>query len=432
MKKNLFTAIIFLATDFGSLSFSYFLSYLIRAIILPKIFPNLSNPLPFIIFRSRFYFLFIYLLIFFFNDLYSKRFDIAEELQKLWKGLLLGTIIIIFLAYLTQIYVFSRLVILLAFFFSLILLPLTRWFIKFLLAKISFFVKKVKIVGEENIAEEIKKEINRRKYLGYQITNGEEVPDVVILTNKSLKEKPSLPFSETFVLADLNILETQDVELEKIGSYLFLKPKYNLLKPFNIFLKTVIDYVLSTIIFILSLPLFLLIAILIKLTSPGPIFYKQKRIGLGGNIFTIYKFRTMKTHAQKYQEIFKKQHFNEWQKKLKVPGSEKLITPIGKILRRFSLDELPQLINILKGEMSLVGPRPYLPEEQELIKNYLPLISKVKPGLTGLWQISGRGNLSLEERLLLDEYYVKNWSLWLDLAIILLTFKSILIYENPY
>jgi undecaprenyl-phosphate galactose phosphotransferase len=432
MKKNFFAAIILFITDFGILSFSYFLSYLTRAIILPKIFSNLSHPLPFTIFGSRFYFLFIYLLIFFFNDLYTKRFDIAEELQKLWKGLLLGTIIIIFLAYLTQIYVFSRLVILLAFFFSLILLPLARWFIKFLLTEVGIFVKKVKIIGEENIANEIKKEISRRKYLGYQITAGEEVPDVIILTDKFLKEKPPSSLSETFILADLNILETQNIELEKIGRYLFLKPKYNLLKPFNIFLKTVIDYVLSIILFILSLPLFLLIAILIKLTSKGSIFYKQERIGLGGKIFTIYKFRTMKINAQRYQEIFKKQYFNEWQKKLKVPGSEKLITPIGKILRRFSLDELPQLINILKGEMSLVGPRPYLPEEQELIKNYLPLISKVKPGLTGLWQISGRGNLSLEERLLLDEYYVKNWSLWLDLAIILLTFKSILIYENPY
>ncbi|MEO0088205.1 MAG: sugar transferase [candidate division WOR-3 bacterium] len=432
MKKNLLVNIILFLLDFLVLSFSYFLGYITRALFLPKIFPQLSFPLPFKIFSDRFYFLFIYFLIFFFNDLYGKRFDLTEELQKLWKGLLLGTIIIIFIAYLTQIYSFSRIVILLAFIFSLILLPITRWAAKLLLAKVGLFVKKVKIIGEKEIIEDLKKEITRQRYLGYQLIKKEEQPDILIVADKFFKEKFPSFFSEIFILADLNLLQTQNVEIEKIGKYLFLKPKYNLLKPFNLFIKTVIEYSLSLIIFIISLPLFFLISFLIKITSPGPVFYKQKRIGLQGKFFTLYKFRTMKMEAQKYQEIFKEKHFNEWQKKLKIPGTEKLITPLGKFLRRFSLDELPQLINILKGEMALVGPRPYLLEEKELIKDYLPIISKVKPGLTGLWQISGRGNLTLQERLMLDEYYVKNWSLWLDFSILLLTFKAILMYENPY
>lgn len=432
MKKDFFVNVILVICDFSILSFSYFLAYLTRATILPEIFPSLPFLLPFDIFSSRFYLLFIYLLIFFFNDLYTKRFNLADELQKLWKGLLLGTIIIIFVAYLTKIYAFSRIIILLAFLFSLILLPVTRWFVKLFLTKIGLFIKKIKIIGEGELINGIKKEVSHQKYLGYQLVKEEENSDIVIIANKCLKEKLIISPSEILIPADLNILQTQNVEIEKIGNYLFLKPKYNLLKPFNLFLKTALEYFLSIIIFIISLPLFLLIFILIKLSSPGPIFYKQKRIGFGGKDFIIYKFRTMKVEAQKYQKIFKKKYFNEWQKRLKVPGSEKLITPIGKILRRFSLDELPQLINVLKGEMALVGPRPYLPEEQTLIKNYLLTISKVKPGLTGLWQISGRGNLSLEERLMLDEYYVKNWSIWLDFSILLLTFKSILIYENPY
>ncbi len=432
MKKNLFIGIILFFFDFLSLSFCYFLGYILRAVVFPKIFPQLPFPLSFDVFSHRFYFLFIYLLIFFFNELYSKRFSFADELQKLWKGLLLGTIIIIFVAYLVQIYSFSRIVILLAFIFSLILLPLTRWLIKLVLIKIGLFIKKIKILGEKELIDELKEEIIRQQYLGYQLTEKEEEFDILIVTDKYFKEKLALPSSEIFVVADLNLLETQNVEIEKIGRYLLLKPKYNLLKPFNLFLKTTIEYFLSLIIFIISLPLFLLFSLLIKLTSPGPVFYKQKRIGLGGKVFTIYKFRTMKMEAQKYQEIFKEKYFNEWQKKLKIPKSEYLVTSFGKFLRRFSLDELPQLINILKGEMALVGPRPYLLEEKELIGNYLPIISKVKPGLTGLWQISGRGNLTLKERLVLDEYYVKNWSLWLDFSILLLTFKAILIYENPY
>lgn len=432
MKKNILAGIILFLSDFLILSFSYLLGYITRAIVLPKIFPQLSFPLPFSVFYHRFYFLFIYLLIFFFNDLYSKRFDLAEELQKLWKGLLLGTIIIIFVAYLTQIYSFSRIVILLAFIFSLIFLPLIRWLIKLLLIKIGLFIKKIKIISENEVIEELKEEIARQQYLGYQLVEKDEQPDILIIANNSLKEKLIFPSSEIFIPADLSLLSTHNIEIEKIGRYLFLKPKYNLLKPFNLLLKTFIEYILSLIIFIIFLPLFLLISFLIKLTSPGPIFYKQKRFGLKGKIFTIYKFRTMKVEAKKYQEIFKEKYFNEWQKKLKIPGSGELVTPLGKFLRRFSLDELPQLINVLKGEMALVGPRPYLLEEKELIENYLPIISKVKPGLTGLWQISGRGNLTLKERLMLDEYYVKNWSLWLDFSILLLTFKAILKYENPY
>ncbi len=432
MEKNLLNGMILALSDFLGLSFSYFLGYILRAVVLPKIFTHLSFPLSFSVFYHRFYFLFIYLLIFFFYDLYNKRFGFADELQKLWKGLLLGTIIIIFIAYLVQIYSFSRIVILLAFIFSLILLPIARWLIKLVLIKIGLFVKKIKIIGEKEAIDGLKEEIIRQQYLGYQLVEKGEHPDILIITDKYFKEKLIPSFSEIFILADLNLLQTQNVEIEKIGRYLFLKPKYNLLKPFNLLLKTVVEYILSLIIFIIFLPLFFLISFLVKLTSPGPIFYKQKRIGLKGKIFTIYKFRTMKIEAQKYQEILKEKYFNEWQKKLKIPKSEQLVTPFGKFLRRLSLDELPQLINVLKGEMALVGPRPYLLEERELIENYLPIISKVKPGLTGLWQISGRGNLTLKERLMLDEYYVKNWSLWLDFSILLLTFKAILKYENPY
>ncbi|MEO0134622.1 MAG: hypothetical protein ABIK72_07720, partial [candidate division WOR-3 bacterium] len=258
MKKNLLVNIILFLLDFLVLSFSYFLGYITRALFLPKIFPQLSFPLPFKIFSDRFYFLFIYFLIFFFNDLYGKRFDLTEELQKLWKGLLLGTIIIIFIAYLTQIYSFSRIVILLAFIFSLILLPITRWAAKLLLAKVGLFVKKVKIIGEKEIIEDLKKEITRQRYLGYQLIKKEEQPDILIVADKFFKEKFPSFFSEIFILADLNLLQTQNVEIEKIGKYLFLKPKYNLLKPFNLFIKTVIEYSLSLIIFIISLPLFFL------------------------------------------------------------------------------------------------------------------------------------------------------------------------------
>lgn len=199
------------------------------------------------------------------------------------------------------------------------------------------------------------------------------------------------------------------------------KPTFN---PLELFLKDVIDRIVVLIGLIAISPLFVLIAILVKLTSKGPIFYGQERITQDGRTFKMWKFRTM-TVAKNGEDK------EEWQSKNNVR-----ITKIGNILRRSSLDEIPQFLNILFGEMSLVGPRPERTHFVDKFKNEIPnymLRHKMKAGLTGWAQVNGlRGDTSLVDRVEYDLYYIKNWSIWFDVKIILLTFVKGFINKNAY
>lgn len=186
------------------------------------------------------------------------------------------------------------------------------------------------------------------------------------------------------------------------------------------------------------LPLIILlitfIAFIIKITSRGPVIFTQKRVGRNGKLFKIYKFRTMHCDAErKLKKILKKnpQAQKEWQEKRKLKNDPR-ITKIGKILRKTSLDELPQFINVIKGEMSIVGPRPYLPSEIKDIQDSSYIILSVPPGITGLWQINGRSNTTFQERVKLDCQYVNNFNLSLDIKIILKTIKVVLKGEGAY
>jgi len=192
-------------------------------------------------------------------------------------------------------------------------------------------------------------------------------------------------------------------------------------------LKTVFDWVVALILFIVLLPLMLLFALLIRLSSSGPAFFRQKRHGLGGESIEIYKFRTMKQHLEREGQV------------TQAEKSDQRITWIGRFLRRTSLDELPQLLNVLKGEMSLVGPRPHAIEHNDVFKSRIPrymLRHKVKPGLTGWAQVNGyRGITDTPEKMAMriehDLWYIQNWSLWLDLKILLMT-PLVMIHRNAY
>ena len=195
-------------------------------------------------------------------------------------------------------------------------------------------------------------------------------------------------------------------------------------------MKTMFDRVLGTCLILVGLPVLTLVAILVKIDSPGPILFKQRRIGTRGEPFDMLKFRTMVESAEALLEslvdghdgnevLFKKRH-------------DPRVTKVGRLLRRYSLDELPQLINVLRGDMSLVGPRPPLPSEVEKYESDAVRRLRVKPGLTGLWQVSGRSNLSWEESLRLDLRYVDNWSLVLDLQILLRTARAVLGGSGAY
>jgi exopolysaccharide biosynthesis polyprenyl glycosylphosphotransferase len=201
------------------------------------------------------------------------------------------------------------------------------------------------------------------------------------------------------------------------------------------FLKRMLDLVGSALGILFLLPLFAGAAITIKLTSPGPVFFRQVRVGTGGGTFRIYKFRTMSEDAEARKPEFA--HLNKHVahggdgKMFKIPGDPR-VTSVGRFLRRYSLDELPQLVNVLKGEMSLVGPRPLILDEDELVHAWARDRLKLKPGMTGLWQVLGRTDIPFEEMTKLDYLYVMGWSLRNDLSLILRTIPAVFRTQKAY
>jgi len=207
-----------------------------------------------------------------------------------------------------------------------------------------------------------------------------------------------------------------------------INPKYNTL--ISYLLKRSFDFLVSLITAILLIPVFLVIGVLIKASSPGPVLFVQKRIGKNGKPFNFYKFRSMYNRVK--EDDYRKEMMIEFMRNRDNKGTdtkivdEARITKIGRILRKSSLDELPQLFNVIKGEMSLVGPRPCLPYEYEHYDNWQKRRLDVLPGCTGVWQISGRSSVSFIDSIVLDIYYINNMSPWLDLQLILKTIPVML------
>jgi Undecaprenyl-phosphate galactose phosphotransferase WbaP len=208
----------------------------------------------------------------------------------------------------------------------------------------------------------------------------------------------------------------------------------NLMLPLPRFMKRCMDLVASIIGGIILLPLFFYLAVAVKLSSRGPIVYYHERIGINGRRFKAWKFRSMFQNADTMLEHYLEEHpelRDEWERDHKLKYDPR-VTKIGKFLRKTSLDELPQLWNVIRGEMSLVGPRPIV--EAEIVKYgpYYGLYTMVKPGITGLWQVSGRNKTTYEERVQFDAYYVRNWSPWLDLFLLLRTIRIVLFAKGAY
>jgi Undecaprenyl-phosphate galactose phosphotransferase WbaP len=213
-----------------------------------------------------------------------------------------------------------------------------------------------------------------------------------------------------------------------------MKYRYNLLSPLNRYAKRMVELASSLVLALVLLPLFGLLAVLVRASSSGPVFFRQQRIGRQRRLFACVKFRTMYTDAEKRLPDLLDGDARtraEYERYARITNDPR-VTPIGRFLRRTSLDELPQVWNVLRGEMALVGPRPYLPREAEKVGEYLDTIVRVRPGMTGLWQVSGRAELPFRERNVLDEYYIRNWSLWMDLSILLRTLRAVVGGRGAY
>ena len=306
-------------------------------------------------------------------------------------------------------------------------------------------VRHVAVIGSGSAAHEFARTIESHRFWGLKLVGVFAKDDVrgllkdggvdeliLVVDQESLNE-----FTDTFLLCEelgvtarvvLNFFphSIARMELHEFDGFPLLSFSTTPTNEALMFVRRILDVVLTTFILVIAGPLIMLpTAILIRLTSPGPVLFRQKRCGLNGRQFVMYKFRSMVNNAEQLRvEV---EGLNEMDGPVFKSSRDPRITTIGKIIRRFSFDELPQVFNVLRGDMSLVGPRPPLPDEVARYERWQRRRLSMKPGMTCLWQISGRNEVSFEDWMKLDLTYIDNWSLLLDLKILLKTVPVVLL-----
>lgn len=239
-----------------------------------------------------------------------------------------------------------------------------------------------------------------------------------------------LPFPRLIMVPELTQFPSLWVTPRDLGGILALELPQNLLRRRNRVIKQISDYVLTVPLFLISLPVLAGAALCIKIASPGPVFYAQEREGLGHRKFRMWKLRTMYQDAEARLEHHlakNPQYRREWDNHMKLRHDPRVIPGIGRWLRKTSIDELPQLWDVLRGKMSLIGPRPFPPYHlARFTDEARELRARIRPGITGLWQIAARSDADITTQQELDMYYVRNWSLWLDLFILVRTIPAVL------
>ena len=414
----------------------------------------------------------ILLIVFRAEGLYDQRRGTSwlDEVYTIFTGTLVGIAIMIFLFFLYRANFYSRLIFFYAFLLIGGLLSTSRLGerqIRDLLRRRGVGVDRVLIVGAGEVGRAIMRSILARPELGYRPVGfvdddpKKQVSDLgpfralggtadlaAVMQNEAVDEVIiSLPWiSHRKVLKivsdserqgvrarfvpDLLQMSLSQVDVDQINGIPLIGMKEPPLKGWKIAIKRLIDIAVAGAALVLLAPLLLLITVLIKLDSPGPAFFKQTRLGRRGKPFACYKFRSMQQEAEK--ELPQLASLNETVGPIFKIKDDPRCTRVGKALRRFSLDELPQLVNVVRGDMSLVGPRPPLPSEVEQYEDWHHDRLNIPTGITGLWQVRGRSDLSFDEMVMLDLFYAENWSLWLDFKIMLRTVPTVLFGRGAY
>jgi len=386
---------------------------------------------------SNFIFIIFIILFFMHNEkIYHFRYDFWQETKKILKSIFLSYLMALtLLALMKTNFDYSRLFLTIYFISAMLLLPLSKRTIKKILYSFNFFKNPILILGEEQEVEILKNEFTKNFYLG-QIASRTKYHAVIIISKgikkeildkeieKYLNQKIDLyiiPYLRDINFVHSNILEYYNIRTNAIHI------ENRLLIRRNIWIKQIFDSMLTLLVLPLFFIIHLILSLLIKLDSKGDIFFRQHRLGKENQDFLCYKYRTMYEKSEELLQTYLKKYPDEinYYSKYHKYQNDPRITKIGKILRATSLDELPQIINIIKGEMSWVGPRPYMLNESEKLGKNLPFILRVKPGITGLWQVSGRNNLTFKERNELEVWYIKNWFLWDDFVILIKTIKVV-------
>lgn len=384
----------------------------------------------------------IVLVIFFNEKIYKYRYDFWEETRLVLRSLLIAFVIVLsILALSKNVESYSRFVLVFSFISMGLFIPAMKNITKKLLFRFGLWTREAEVYGNDSY---IKEEVFGNPYLGYVHADHSNAQTIFIDTENisadelqkrldlNLQEKKEVLFIP--LLQSYNFANVRIIELTNARKNLIVLDNA-LLKKYNILTKKVSDLFLSLLLFPVLVLLFMVIIFLMKREEPkAKIFFKQKRMGHNGKEFVCYKFRSMYENGDAILEAYLKEHPEEivcYDKYHKYKDDPR-ITKIGRILRKTSLDELPQIINVLKGEMSLIGPRPYMLNEKEKIGDKLDMVLAVKPGVTGLWQVSGRSEVDFYSRVDMDVWYTRNWNLWLDIVILVKTIKVVLFRNGAH
>lgn len=470
IKRNLGTALL-LVTDIITLILIIQGAISIRKNILPHFmeFPDFPQ-----INFTFFWWVFpLWLFFMAYEGLYTKRFSYWDEIKMLWKSAFfatLATFTILFLGKIGE--QVSRTVLVLTGIISIPVLPIARTNAKKILINIGLLKSKVLILGAGKTGQLILSALRRDKNLGLNVVGFLDddpekigrnidgikihagvdkaqkyigrcgIEDIVIampgcekkkfislVNNLQHKARSILLIPDIFGITVLGTNLLHFFQEQAIG----LEVKNNLAQPANILIKKLFDIFASCLLLVILAVPMALIAIIIKATSKGPAIFSQERQGTKDRSFRCYKFRTMYYDAEERLNKLldsSEEARREWDDHWKLTNDPR-ITGIGKLLRQTSLDELPQIFNVLRGNMSLVGPRPVTRQEiDDFYKDQAKLCFGVPPGVTGLWQVSGRSNTTYEYRIALDSWYVRNWNLWLDIVILFKTVRAVIKKEG--
>ena len=439
MKNNL-SRLVLVGFDVLAVYVSIMLAYFLRVWLEPMI--GLSTTGDLAHYTDNLIVYIVVIITFFGVRIYKYRHDFWEETYLVLKSLVIALVLVLsVLALSKSVSGYSRFIVVASFAIMALLIPTFKYILKKKLNVFGLWAKRAEVISKDS---EVLEHIFGNRYLGYvqssykdsdvvfMDTNGKTVEEVETKLSFFAYEKKEvvfIPLFNSFNYANAGIIELFNARKNMIVL------ENSLLKNRNIIFKQLADLFSSLLLVPFLVPVFGIIIFLMKKEEPnGSIFFKQERMGKDGETFICYKFRSMREDGDKVLQDYLKEHPEEvkYYSNYHKYENDPRITKIGHFLRRTSLDELPQIINVFKGEMSLIGPRPYMLNEKEKIGSRIDMVLAVKPGITGLWQVSGRSKVDFHSRADMDVYYTRNWNLWLDFVVLLKTVKVVLFREGAY
>jgi len=471
--RRLLAVSILLLVDWLTVLGSLAVVWALRDETVRDLFPTYRPIYPFKVYLENLYLLLPWIVAFAEAGLYTRRSLFWGEARRVIRACSLAALFAIFLTFAVRpAQQLSRLVVAGMWFMTLFAVPFVRYNTKRAMVALGLWGKRVLILGAGEVGSHVCQRIRSNPALGYdavafvdddpqkigQAWSGLPVRGPLATVPGLIRElgvrdvviaMPRLPRERLLhvismceghvesirIVPDMFGLATVGVETEDLDGVLLLNMRWNLAKPWNLALKRSFDCLVAAATALVAAPLLILTALAIRFDSPGPALFVQKRLGRGWRQFRCVKFRTMYVDSERRlrEHLARNDEAHaEWDHFAKLKSFDPRVTRVGRVLRRLSLDELPQLFNVVKGEMSLVGPRPYLPSETQRMGDLAQTILKAPPGLTGLWQVSGRNELTFDQRLGLDEYYVRNWSLWMDIIVLVKTVGALVHRQGAY